>query len=326
MKRRAFVRLCGIAVAASLTPARAQGPALPVIGVLGSMSADASIKQLAGFRAGLKEAGYIEDRNFTINERWSEGQYDRLPALAAEFVKRKVSAIMAGGLPAALAAKAATSSIPIVFVMGADPVKLGVVSSMSRPGGNVTGVSQLFGELGAKRLELLGELAPKATLIGVLSNRSNPNAEAHLQDIQAAAKLVRKKIHVRSAGSGSDIEAAFANFVQVRAGALLVADDPLFTTQRRRIVELAARNRIPTIHYARDFTEAGGLLSYGSNGADNYRLAGGYIGRILGGAKPTDLPVVQPTKFELVINLKAAKEIGLTIPRALLVRADEVIQ
>ena len=299
---------------------------MPVIGLLGSMSADSSVKQLMGLRAGLAEHGYNDGRNVAILARWSDSQYDRLPALAAELVNRKVDVIMAGGLPAAGAAKAATAKTPIVFVMGADPVKQGIVSSMSRPGHNVTGVSQLFGALGAKRLQLLSEIAPKAKLIAVLSNPNNPNAEFHIKEVEAAAKRVKLTVQVFAARNDTEIEAAFKKMTQAHAGALLVADDPGFTVERRRIVGLASRHRIPTIHYARDFTEAGGLLSYGSNNADNYRLAGTYIGRILKGAKPADLPVLLPIKFELVINLKAAKEIRLSIPKLLLARADEVIE
>ena len=298
----------------------------PVIGYLGTTSPDASRHLLAAYRRGLAESGYVEGRNFVLEEHWVSGNYDRLPAMALDLVTRKMDLIMAGGLPAALAAKAATSTIPIVFVMGADPVKLGVVASLNRPGGNLTGVSQLFGSLGAKRLELLEELAPKAALIGILSNRKNPNAELHLKEIQAAAMAIKKNIRVVNAGSAGDIDVAFADLVRMRAASLLVADDPLFNVRRQQIVALADKHRIPAMHYAREFVDAGGLLSYGSSNADNYRLAGTYSGQILKGTKPADLPVLQPTRFELVINLKTARALRLTIPRSLLARADEVIE
>ena len=303
-----------------------QKPTLPVIGLLGSMSADSSVKQLIGLRAGLTEHGFVEGQNIAIQALWSDGQYDRLPALASEFVKRNVNVILAAGLPAAQAAKAATARIPIVFVMGADPVKLGIVSSMSRPDGNLTGISQLFGALGGKRLELLGEIVPKAKLIAVLSNPDNSNAESHVKEIEAAAKLVKMKVQVFAARTGIEIDAAFKKMLQAHASALLVADDPRFTLERRRIVGQASSHRIPAIHYSRDFAEAGGLLSYGSSGGDNYRLAGAYVGRILKGAMPADLPVLQPTKFELVVNMKTAKALRVAIPPSVRLRADELIE
>jgi putative ABC transport system substrate-binding protein len=325
-RRDAVLALLALGAAAGPLSICAQQPALPVIGYLASTSPDSYRHLLVAYRLGLEEAGYVEGRNYVIKELSAAGQYDRLSALALEFVNGNVNVIMAGALPSALAAKAATSTIPIVFVLGADPVKLGVVASLGRPSGNLTGVSQLFGALGAKRLELLDEVAPKATWIAVLSNRNNPNAESHLKEIQAAAAVFKKKVQVFNAGTESDIDTVFAKLVQMRAVALLVADDPLFTVQRQQIVTLAAKHRIPTIHYAREFVDAGGLLSYGSSNADNYRLAGTYTGRILKGAKPADLPVLQPTKFELVVNLKVARALGITIPNSVLLRADEVIQ
>jgi putative ABC transport system substrate-binding protein len=274
----------------------------------------------------LKETGFVEGQNVAIEFRWAEGQYDRLPKFAAEFVRRQVAVILAGSLPSALAAKDKTSTIPIVFVMGADPVKLGVVASLNRPGGNVTGISQYYGALGAKRLELLRELVPSASAVAIISNPKNANAEDHLNDVQAAARAIGQQTDVFRASSENEIDAAFAGLVRRGDGALLVADDPFFSVRRSQIVALAARHGVPTIYYAQYFAAVGGLMSYGSSAGDNYRLAGIYVGRILKGAKPADLPVIQPTRFELVINLKTAKELGLDVPPTLLALADEVIE
>ena len=325
MKRREFITLLGSATLAWPLAARAQEP-VPVIGYLGSSSLIVSTDQLAGIRQGLKEAGYIEGQNVTIELHWADGHYELLPEMAADLVGRKVSIVLAGGLPAAIAAKAATATIPIVFVVGADPVTSGIVPSLNRPGGNVTGVSQFYGALGGKRLELLRAIAPTATTIAVLSDPNNPNAKSHLSDVQTAAAAMRQQIEIATARTEGEIAAAFATFVRGQARALLVADDPFFTTRRDQIVSLAAQQNLPAIYYAREFAAAGGLISYGSSSRENNRLAAVYVGRILKGAKPEDLPVLQPTQFELVINLKTAKVLGLTVPQTLLVAADEVIE
>jgi putative ABC transport system substrate-binding protein len=327
MRRREFIILLGGTAVSWPLRARAQQPAMPVIGFLGGTSLDGYVSaQVAALRQGLNEAGFIEGQNVAIEFRWAEGQYDRLPTLAAEFVSREVAVIFAGSLPATLAAKGETSAIPIVFVMGADPVTLGVVASLNQPGGNVTGISQYYGALGAKRLELLRELIPSASSIAIISNPKNPNAEDHLNDVQAAAHVIGQQTEVFRASTESQIDAAFADLVRRGNGALLVADDLFFSVRRSQIVTLAARHAVPTIYYAREFTTAGGLISYGSSSSDNFRQAGIYVGRILKGAKPADLPVMQPTKFELVLNLKTAKALGLTVPLIMQMTADEVIE
>ena len=323
--RRQFLSTLGGTAAAWPLAVRAQEP-VPVIGYLGSSSLIVSTDQLAGIRQGLKEAGYIEGQNVTIELHWADGHYELLPEMAADLVGRKVSIVLAGGLPAAIAAKAATATIPVVFVVGADPVTSGIVPSLNRPGGNVTGVSQFYGALGGKRLELLRAIAPTATTIAVLSDPNNPNAKSHLSDVQTAAAAMRQKIEIATARTEGEIAAAFATFVRGQARALLVADDPFFATRRDQIVSLAAQQNLPAIYYAREFAAAGGLISYGSSSRENNRLAAVYVGRILKGAKPEDLPVLQPTQFELVINLKTAKVLGLTIPQSLLATADEVIE
>ena len=325
MRRREFITLLGSATLAWPLAARAQEP-VPVIGYLGSSSLIVSTDQLAGIRQGLKEVGYIEGQNVTIELHWADGHYELLPEMAADLVGRKVSIVFAGGLPAAIAAKAATATVPIVFVVGADPVTSGIVPSLNRPGGNVTGVSQFYGALGGKRLELLRAIAPTATTIAVLSDPNNPNAKSHLSDVQTAAAAMRQKIEIATARTEAEIAAAFATFVRGQARALLVTDDPFFTTRRDQIVSLAAQQNLPAIYYSREFAAAGGLISYGSSSRENNRLAAVYVGRILKGAKPQDLPVLQPTQFELVINLKTAKVLGLTVPQTLLVAADEVIE
>ena len=326
MKRRKFITLVGGAATALPLVARAQQSGMPVIGYLGSSSFATSGDQLVGFRQGLNEASYVEGRNVAIEYRWSDGHYDLLPAMAAELVSRPVAVIVAAGLPSANAAKTATATIPILFVMGADPVTSGIVPSFNRPGGNITGVSQFFGALGGKRLELLHELVPAAPTVAVLTNPNNPNSKDHLIDVQTAARAMGQKIIVVLAHDDAELDAAFASFARERAGALLVADDPLFTARRNQIVSLAAQNRLPAIYYERGFAAGGGLITYGSSARDNYRLGGIYVGRILKGEKPANLPVLQPTKFELVINLKAAKALGLTVPPAVIARADEVIE
>ena len=323
-RRRLIAGLVGVAAWPLVT--RAQQLSMPVVGYLGSGSLIGTADQLAGFRRGLEETGFIEGRNVEIEFRWADGHYDLLPAMTAEFVSRKVSVFLAGGLPSALAAKAVTATIPIVFVMGADPVTSGVVSSLNRPGGNVTGVSQYYGALGGKRLELLRAIVPAVTTIAVLSDPNNPNADSHLSDVQSAARAMGQKIEIATARTEVEIAVAFSSFVHERAGALLVADDPLFSVRREQIVSLAAEQKLPAIYYAREFAAAGGLISYGSSSKENGRLAGVYVGKILNGAKPEDLPALQPTKFDLVINLKTAKRLGLTVPQTLLATADEVIE
>jgi putative ABC transport system substrate-binding protein len=325
VRRRECITLVGGAAAAWPLLARAQ-QRLPVIGYLGSSSQAASDDQLTGFRRGLNEASFAEGRNVAIEYRWSDGQYDRLPAMATELADRQVAVILASGLPAALAAKGAISTIPVVFVIGADPVVSGVVQSFNRPGSNITGVSQFYGALGGKRLELLHEIVPAATLIAVLTDPNNPNSEDHLTDVQTVARSTGQKIAIAQARNEAEIDAAFASFLRLRAGALLVADDPLFTVHRQQIIGLASQLRLPAIYYTREYAMDGGLITYGSSTSENYRLAGSYVSRVLNGAKPGDLPVLQPTKFELVINVKTAKSLGLAIPESFLLRADEVIE
>jgi putative ABC transport system substrate-binding protein len=312
-------------MAASPLMARAQ-PAIPVVGYLSAQSLAWDNDRLEAIRQDLKAAGYTDGINVAIEPRWADGNYDRLAAHAVEMVRRPVAVIFAASLPAALAAKAATTTIPIVFVMGADPVKLGVVASFNRPGSNVTGVTQFYGAIGGKRLELLRELVPKAATIAILTNPSNPNAKDHLADVQNAARAMGLRTAVYPVVADGEIEPAFANLVRQRSDALLVADDPFFNTRRNQIVAQATRHAIPAIYYTREFVTAGGLISYGSNPIDNYRQAAGYTARILKGAKPADLPVTQPTTFELVINLKTAKALKLAMPATLLTRADEVIE
>ena len=324
MKRREFITLLGGATAAWPLTARAQQAT--TIGYFSSQSVSWDAARLVALRQSLAEAGYVEGTNLAIEYRWADGDYARLTAQAAEFVRRGVALIFAGSLPAALAAKAATTTIPIVFTMGADPVKLGVVASLNQPGGNVTGVYQFFGALGGKRLELIRELVPKASLIAVLTNPKNPNSEDHLADVRAAAHAIGQRILVFPVGVDADVEPAFASMAQQGANALLVADDPYFSTRRDQLVAQANTRALPAIYYTREFAAGGGLITYGSNPVDNYRRAGIYVARILKGTPPAELPVEQPTRFELVINLKTAKALGLSVPPALLARADEVIE
>ena len=325
MKRRKFISLLGGAAGWPLA-AHAQQPALPVIGFLGVRSPDDTVT-LAAFRRGLSEGGFIEGQNVTIEYRWAIGQYDRLPAQAAELVQKPVAVLVsAGGEPAALAAKAATSTIPIVFTIGDDPVTLGLVASFNRPGGNLTGINIFTTTLEAKRLGLLHELVPQAAAIGVLLNANFPAAERQLRDVQGAARAIGLQIHALRANIDREIEVAFETVASQRIAALAVAASPFFTTRRDKIVALAARHAVPTMYTAREYAVDGGLMSYGIDVPDVYRQIGLYAARILKGAKPADLPVLQPTKFETVINLKTAKALRLTIPDKLLALADEVIE
>jgi ABC-type uncharacterized transport system substrate-binding protein len=327
MKRRAFITLLGGAAAAWPLAARAQQPAMPVIGFMSGRSPAESAGAVAAFRRGLAEVGYVEGKNVAIEYRWANGHYDRLPSLAAELVGRPVAVLAAtGGSVSGLAAKAATATIPIVFSSGGDAVKLGLVPSLSRPGGNVTGVNLMFGALGPKRLGLLHELIPKATTIAMLVNLDYPSGAAEVQDVQAAGRTLGMDIGVFNTPREQDIEPGFAALVGQKPAGLLVADDPFLTAQRDRIVRLAAHHQLPAIYYVRDFVDVGGLMSYGPDIEDAYRLVGVYTARILKGEKPDHLPVLQPTKFDLVINLKTAKALGLEIPPTLLARADEVIE
>jgi ABC-type uncharacterized transport system substrate-binding protein len=328
VKRRSVLAgIAGSMVWASAASAQSSdGP--PVVGFLDSTALDDPYARakIAAFQDGLAGAGFADGRNVAIEFASAGGSYDRLPALAEQFVKRPVAVILAAALPALLAAKSATSTIPIVFVMGADPVALKLVDSLSRPGHNITGVSQYFGALGGKRLEILRELVPGGATMGILSDPRNANAAMHLDELERAARTLGQKIEVFTAETKVDLPAAFSRMAERHIAALVVADDPLFTQERVDLTTLAERHRLPTIYYARQFTDAGGLIAYGSDGAANFRQAGGYVGKILKGARPADLPILQPTQFELTINVKAAKTLGLAIPAGLLARADQVIE
>jgi putative tryptophan/tyrosine transport system substrate-binding protein len=324
VRRREFIKLLGGAAAAWPLAARAQQTALPVVGILGGGSA--VTPNLAGFREDLRDAGYIEGQNVVIEGRWAEGQYDRLPVLAAELVHRPASVIVASSLPSVFAAKAATSTIPIVFLSSGDPVQLGIVASLNRPGGNITGVNFFAVEVASKRLELLIELVPTVTVIGLLTNPNNPRTDVEIGQLQTAARIAGKQILVVKASAERDFDVAFETLVQERASAVLIPAEPLFFGWRERLVALAARHALPAMYDVREYTAAGGLLSYGLSLTDAYRLIAGQVARILKGAKPADLPILQPTKLELVVNLRTAKTLGLTIPESFLLRADEVIE
>jgi putative ABC transport system substrate-binding protein len=323
MRRREFIRLLG-AVAAWPRPAWA---AIPVIGWLCSLSSESYGPYLAGYRHGLTDAGYVEGQNVAIDYRWANGHYGELPALAADLVARRVAVIAAvGGNAPALAAKAATADIPIVFVSGGDPISGRLVSSLNRPGGNVTGVSWVATQLNAKRLDLIHQFVGKVVVIGALVNPTYPDIEVQLRELQDAGAAIKQEIRVVRAATVDEIEAAFASFAQLRAGAVIVANDPFFTISRDRIVAEAARRAIPTIYFTREFVAAGGLLSYGTSLTEAMRQGGIYTGKILDGAKPADLPVLQASKFELVVNLRTAKALGLKVPSTLLAIADEVME
>jgi len=325
MQRRELIMLLGGAAAWPLA-ARAQQSAMPVIGFLNSGWPDGGLF-VAAFRQGLKEADYVDGQNATIEYRWAEGQYDRLPSLAADLVQQKVTVIAATSTPAALAAKAATSTVPIVFTTGGDPIKLGLVASLGRPGGNLTGVTTLNVEVGPKRLELARELFPGATTFALLVNPASPLAATVSKDLQAVADTLGVRLHVLHASTEADFEAAFATAAQLRAAALVISTaDPLFNSHAAQLGALALRHSVPAIYQYREFAAAGGLMSYGGYATDTYRLGGVYTGRILKGEKPADLPVQQATKVELIINLKTAKALGITVPLPLSGRADELIE
>jgi ABC-type uncharacterized transport system substrate-binding protein len=327
MRRRDFLSVLGGAAVAWASVSRAQPLSTPVIGFMSGRSPDESAVVAAAFLQGLAGMGFIGGRNIAIEYRWARGQYDRLPALAADLVKRGVSVLVAmGGELAATAAKQATAAIPIVFGIGSDPVSTGLIASLNRPGGNMTGFTLLTNEMEPKRLGLLHDLIPGVDTVGVLVNPNFPPAERQLAALEAAARTINQKLVVAKAGKDAELTAAFASLVERRAGALLVASDPYFDTRRDRIIVFAAQNRLPAIYHFRDYAVSGGLISYGPNITELYRQAGVYTGRILKGDKPSDLPVVQPTKFEFVINLKTAKALGLTIPAGLISFADEAIE
>jgi putative tryptophan/tyrosine transport system substrate-binding protein len=327
VKRREFITLLGGAAAAWPVAVRAQQPAMPVIGFLSSRSADDSARVVAAFREGLAETGYVDGRNAAIEFRWAQGEFDRLPALAAELVRRPVAVLAAvGGFQTPRAAQAATNAIPIIFGIGEDPVKEGLVPNFNRPGANVTGATFFTALLGAKRLGLLRDLVPKAEMVGLLVNQHTSQGQGQIRDVQQAARDLGLRLLVLNGGSDEDIEAAFAGLAPQGVAALLVGADPFFDTRRDQLIALVARHRVPAVYQFRDYALAGGLMSYGANITDLYRQVGLYVGRILKGEKPADLPVMLPTKFELVINLKTAKALGIDISANLLTLADEVIE
>ena len=327
MKRREFITLLGGAAAGWPLAARAQQPTMPVIGFLETVSPSFGTRILAPFRQGLGDAGYVEGQNVAIEYRWAEGRYDRLPELAADLVRRQVNVIVSTSTPASLAAKAATTELPLVFGVGDDPVKLGLVASLNRPGGNATGVNFFLGELAAKRLGLLRELAPAATRIAVLVNPTDAvRTESNLKEVDTAARAIGLQVHIVNASTIAEIDAAFATLVRERLDAIFVVPDSFFNSRRVQLANLAARFALPSAFGQREYCEVGGLMSYGTNLADARRQIGSYAGRILKGAKPPDLPVDRATTYELVINLKTAKALGLEVPAALLARADEIIE
>jgi putative ABC transport system substrate-binding protein len=327
MRRREVITLLGGAAAAWPLAVRAQQPAMPVIGFLNAASPQGYARNLAAFLKGLSDVGYVDNQNAAIEYRWAEGRIDRLPAMAADLVQRHVDVIAATSTPAALAAKAATPTIPIVFETGADPIQLGLVASLNRPGGNVTGVTQTNNEITPKRLQLLHELLPTARVMALLVNPADRAlAEITTKDVQAAALTLGLELHVLNAASESDFDGVFANLIQLRASGLVIGTGPFFNSQVEQLAALAVRNAVPAIYESREFVAAGGLMGYGSDIAGAYRLAGNYTGRILKGDKPADLPVQEATKVELYINLKSAKALGITFPLPLLGRADEVIE
>ena len=326
MRRRDVIKLLAGSAAAWPLATRAQQPATLVVGFMNGSSPEAFAPTVTAFRQGLNETGYVEGQNVKIEYRWAEGRYDRLPGIAADLVRRQMVVIAATGTPAALAAKAATAVIPVIFETAGDPVALGFVASLNRPGGNVTGVTQLSSELVSKRLRLLHDLIPAATNIGLLVNPTDPRAETQTRDVQEAAHALGLRIHVLNASSEAEIDTAFSDLVKLRAGALVVGTGELFNSRAAQLAALAAREQVPAIYQYREFAAAGGLISYGTSLTDAYRLAGIYTGRVLKGEKTADLPVVRPTKFELVINLKTADALGLSIPAGVLAIADEVIE
>jgi putative ABC transport system substrate-binding protein len=326
LRRREFITLISGAAAAWPLTARAQQPAMPVIGFLNATSPDTYADRLRGFRQGLKETGYAEGEDVAIEYRWAEGKDDRLPSLAADLVRRRVAVIAAPGTSTALAAKAAAAMIPVVFMVAEDPVKLGLVASLARPGGNATGINFYTGELTAKRLELLRELVPAATRVAVLINSANVSTETTLREVESAARGMGLQMRVVRAGTRQEIDAAFEALARERTDALFVGLDPFLNSRRVQLAQLATHHRIPVVYSARDIAEAGGLMSYGTNITDAFRQVGVYTGRILKGAKPADLPVVQASRFELVINAHTARMLGLTVPDKLLAAADEVIE
>jgi putative ABC transport system substrate-binding protein len=324
LRRREVITLLGGAAAWPVA-APAQHPAMPVIGYLGSGEATSAVAD--AFRRGLSETGYVEDRNVAIEFRFAHGQYDRLPALAADLVRRQVAVLVtSGGIHTALAAKAATATIPIVFAHGSDPVRFGLVASLNRPGGNITGITNLSPELESKRLGLLQELVPRSTAVAVLVNPTNANAESQSKELKEAGTTLGLQLHFVHASSEREFDAAFATIIQTRAGAFLVASDPFYFNRREQLIALAARHSVPAMYDFRAYVEAGGLASYGTHLADAYRQVGIYAGRILKGEKPADLPVMQSTRFEFVLNAKTAKALGLDVPDRLLALADEVIE
>jgi putative ABC transport system substrate-binding protein len=327
MQRRKFITLIGSTAVGWPLSVRAQQPAMPVIGFLNAASSDGYAERMRGFHQGLKDEGFVEGENVAIEYRWADNQINRVSAMAAELVRRQLGVIVAAGGNAALdAAKAATTTIPVLFITPDDPVKLGYVTSLARPSGNLTGITFLGSELGAKRLELLRDLIPATTRVAVLFNPATPASESRLSEVQAAARAMGMQIHVCKASTSHEIELAFAAMVREGAEALLLIPDPVFNGRRIQMVHSASRHGLPAIYWQREFADAGGLMSYGSSISDAFRQVGRYSGRILKGAKPADLPVVQSSKFELVINQQIARLLGLTIPSALLIRADEVIE